>query len=945
MNLLLNGTWEYGDSGGSLGTCAVPGVPLDPARTQAVWLRRKVILPSQPLSRLLLLLKGARFRPQVYVNGDLVFQAEGGMCVTRCLFAHPACVPGAEITLEIRLCSLDDVPLEDASRIPEADHWRSNLSSCLWDDVVLCPVGDAAVTRIVPTVDEQGVKALVDVDASRPCRLIARLTDADDRCIAIAETTAAPGQAALFLPARLQPWSPENPSVYRLQVIADDGQIASEMTVSCGLSQFRVKEKAFRLNGEPIRLRGTSVVWHRFCRDPEGRYLAFDEGWFERSIVRRLKDMGANLLRFHLGAPMERLLDLCDRYGLCVQLEWLFFHGMKAGEESLVRQWRELLTLAACHPSVCILQLWNETEGPELDTAYRALARLDKEFPHAVISHRDVVHVHKYWWSLFENLNLSYDSADELPGAAMVDEFGGNYLDGALHTGGYPEAADSFERFLGRNHTAEERNELQALANARVGEYWRRLGAAGTATFCALSSPEDGNHHFLGRLQDGVPKRVWQECSALYAPRAASLEMWDRAFTPGETVTANVYLFNDTHESAVLHWQTAVVDEDGHACLGPVQAHQVPADSRLVVDASFTMPDHGRRACVQVRLLDAPCPVSQWPVRLHTFKPDPALQGKTFAMLSEDEELRAFALSLGMAETAAQPSVLLGNHAALTRMDTDAAFRAAVQQQMAAGTGLLLMQIGPRLLGEGYLDDRAMVRLDGDTKLDHAQSWRFRLPFGQVLRFDAQAEAESCCHPPEGRISFDGLQHGALQLGNGYRGGLVAPAVTMELEPADREGLIAQWVRRGAAPEMLACPDCTAYHLEGFYAFAEKPDQAAADALRERVRFLVSDAPSLEKRIHPEARMDVIPLGRLIAGASDEPAAQPEALAVCGRGLDHVAACALQPAKHSGVMVLSQLLTQGRLMKQFSEDGLYGARFDPEMAQLAQTLLCRAADC
>ena len=36
--------------------------------------------------------------------------------------------------------------------------------------------------------------------------------------------------------------------------------------------------------------------------------------------------------------------------------------------------------------------------------------------------------MHKYWWSLFENLGLFYDSYEQFPTAIMVDEFGGNYL-------------------------------------------------------------------------------------------------------------------------------------------------------------------------------------------------------------------------------------------------------------------------------------------------------------------------------------------------------------------------------------------------------------------------------------------------------------------------------------------------------------------------------------
>ncbi len=943
MALSLNGNWLYGDHNGLLGECTVPGLVLDPAQSHNVWLRRKVVLPAQPFNRLLLVLKGARFRPQVFVNGTRVSAAEGGMAFTRHLFAHPDCVPGAEIELEVRLCGLDEMPLTDASRIPEADHWRSNLSSCLWDDVLLYPIGEAAITRIVPHADPCGVTAIIDTDA--PCKLNVRLHDANGAKIGSVWCDAQAGQNEVRLPCKLNEWSPDTPSVYSLTAVTEDG--ISQMKVNCGLSEFRVKDPAFMLNDRPIRLRGTSVVWHRFCRDPEARTLAFDEGWFEDNIILRLKNAGANLLRFHLGAPMERMLDLCDRHGLCVQLEWLFFHGMKACEESLIIQWRELLTLAACHPCVSIIQLWNETEGPELETAMNALKVLDKEFPHAVIAHRDVVHVHKYWWSLFENLNLSYDSLADIPGAAMVDEFGGNYLDGDLNVGGYPEAELAFARFLGNDHTPEERDELQALANARVGEYWRRIGVAGYATFAALSSPEDGNHHFLGALKDGNPKSVWQACSALYAPIAACLELWDRAFEHGQTAQANVWLFNDTYQDAEIRWQTSVIDEDGVSVNGDVQCHKVAACSHLIVPVTFTLPHHGSRAVVQVAVLDELHPVSAWPVRLHHISVPESLKGQTFAMLSDEPELRAFALEYGMVEDENAPRVLLGGQDALAHMHTDAAFRTQLEKKMRSGSSMLLCEIGPRLLGEGYIEDRSQIRLDGNTLLECEQSWQYRLPFDLTVRFDALAEAESCCHPPMGLRKFDFLNRGALQLSNGYRGAINAPAVAMELESSDRQGILEQWKRRGAPEDMLLnCPDCTAYHLEGFYAFAETASQDTADALRERVRFLVADAPSLEKRIDPEAEIEVIQLGRLLSNAPVlSSVSAPQPLVVCGRDLNQVVVCEFKPEADCGKLIISQLLTGGRLMAAYSQPGLYGARRDPEMIQMMLSLLDRVLGC
>ena len=130
-----------------------------------LWFRRSVRLPQAPFARAFLLLGGARFCPSVYVNGDFCAQAQGGMGQLRLPLDHPACKPGAWISLEICLHSLQDVPPDDASRIPETDWWRTNIASCLWDDVSLCFTGEAAIVRVIPRCTQSLSEVDVTVDA------------------------------------------------------------------------------------------------------------------------------------------------------------------------------------------------------------------------------------------------------------------------------------------------------------------------------------------------------------------------------------------------------------------------------------------------------------------------------------------------------------------------------------------------------------------------------------------------------------------------------------------------------------------------------------------------------------------------------------------------------------------------------------------------------------
>ena len=68
--------------------------------------------------------------------------------------------PGSTIQLEVSLKSLKDIDIDDASRISEADWWRSNVSSCLWDDVVIRLHKGCRINRLITYPDMQTIRFL-----------------------------------------------------------------------------------------------------------------------------------------------------------------------------------------------------------------------------------------------------------------------------------------------------------------------------------------------------------------------------------------------------------------------------------------------------------------------------------------------------------------------------------------------------------------------------------------------------------------------------------------------------------------------------------------------------------------------------------------------------------------------------------------------------------------
>lgn len=940
-SILLNGLWDIGDNRAYSGQAAVPGIPRDPGEPQqgTLWLRREVTLPEKPFTRVFMTLQGARFCPTVYVNGVLCAKGNGGMAPVRLELVHPDCIPGQRITLEICLCSLLDMPADDASCIPGADQWRSNISSCLWDDVSLDFAGDASIDRVIPAMNCELLRADVSVNSTdrNGCQLCMLLKKNGRVIQKTPWEMHREEQVRLEMPLNgIEQWDIHRGEVYNLEIIARSGNVEASAEVNVAAREFALRDKRLYLNGHPITLRGTSVVWHRFCRDPEGRMLAFDRAWFKTAILDRLDSMGANFLRFHLGSPPEWIMDELDRRGICMQIEWSFFHGMHASEESLTEQWRAFFALIARHPCVCVAQLWNETTGDDLQRAHRVIEKLRAELPLPLLDDIDLLPLHKYWWSLFENLSLSYRSADELPLPAIADEFGGNYMDGEAVPGLYPEAADSFVRFLGADSTAEERLEHQALASGRIAEYWRILGVAGYANFCALGSRQDGNHLFLGPLRDNRPKPAWQACSAAYADCAACIELWDRAFVQGETVTAPLHFFRDCAGTAPLTARVEVLDEAGNIVSCDAYTMQPEPYGRADRLVSVVLPTYGERCTIRARMGAA---VSAWPVRLYQRVEKPSLRGKRVWVLGGDGELTAFARSVGMrlAEPGEPCDLIAGGSGAVRLLRENPDMNARVEAAVSAGAGLLLTQVGPRALGEGYLEGRS-VRADGLTATDE-QNWTESLPFGLTVNYHSLPEPESCCHrAPASEPYWKGLHRQALQVSNGYRGGLNAPAAGMTVEGLGREAYLRQWTSRGASPELFEHENAVAYSLCGFYAFAEEPNDAVCGRLRDHVRLLIEDAPSLQDSADPEAPIGVEEIAAVYR-ALPQRRSELHPIAVCGRTLERAAAFVLRLENVRGPIIISQLLTEGRLHADYAQPGMDGPHTDPEMVRLVLNMM------
>jgi beta-galactosidase len=957
----LDGTWEVGVGRAYERAAAVPGLAGDPMVIDEapIWYRTNVALPAGDWSCATLVLKGARFAPAVYVNGQELSRANGGMTWTHHLLRSPDVKPGNTVRLEVELASLKDVPPDDASCIPAADRWRTNVSSCLWDSVALRLHGDSRIRRIIPFVNLESVSATMRFEVEHlagpasDAEITFELLDQAGKVLREASVEANDPRGEVTLDVGgLEVWCPPNPTCYRVRAtLGRGGNVSDVDEFTLGLREFGTKDLKFRLNDAPCALRGGAVAWHRFTRDPEARELAWNAEWFEANVVKRLRGLGANAIRFQLGTPPESWLDVCDRNGIIVQAEWPFFHEVVASRDSLKEQWRAWLDLCARHPCVCLYHFWSEAPDAQAKLALEVIEELSAEYPKLTVSHRDVTHVHKYWWSLFENLGLYYDSAEQFDRPIMVDEFGGNYLDGQADVGGYKTLTGSFLRFLGRDHDEDARLRHQAESMERVAEYWRRLGAAGIVPTCVLGSPEDGNHWFLGDLTEGNPKPLWDSMGAAWGAASCSLDVWDRNFEPGKGVTFPVHFFNDADERQELRAKVNVGGWDGYGVFTNVVDLICPLGPGASMEQYVTLRTPPKEGIYRfVATLQSPArPEGEWPLmsswrfRIHTVKPL-KMAGFLGGVADEEAEIRQFLKDNGLGRrdlTSEDADVVIIGPNTWPQVLEDADLRKHMGRMIEQGKSVLMMDAGPQLLGPGYAT--GLVPPRGPARVEAPIVEEVELFRGVRLRFHEVAEPESCIHPPEVEDSlWDRVPPEGGCIWNGMRGGIVVPAVDMEVSGLSPESYLELWKGRGALPELIRSPHYYAFEFGGFYAFGVEDDPEVKRELAERVRLIRDDDASLRNIVDVEAPVRVIDLAEGYRQSLGGRATGFTPLAVAGKNLMRTPVVQIDFESGMGRLVISQLLMQGRIAKGFGTQGFYGVRYDPVAVQFALNLVRRA---
>jgi hypothetical protein len=322
----LNGLWEYAirPQGTQVkewdGHILVPfplesalsGVKKSLSPEQLLWYRRTFTVPNLKGKHLLLHFGAVDWRTDVWVNGKSMGRHEGGY--DPFTFDITAALKGKgeeEIVVAV-WDPTDSGPQPRGKQVLNPNSIWYTAVSGIWQTVWLEPVPEHYISELTMTPD---------IDGNR-LRLTAHATSAGefDVRIALAGKTVGQGTGQLNQPldvlvSDVEPWSPDSPTLYDVEVNLSEGDTVAGYF---GMRKVEIRKdlagfNRIFLNGSPTFSIGPlDQGWW-----PDGLYTAPTDAAL-RSDIDTLKRMGFNMCRKHVKVEPARYYYWCDKLGFMV---------------------------------------------------------------------------------------------------------------------------------------------------------------------------------------------------------------------------------------------------------------------------------------------------------------------------------------------------------------------------------------------------------------------------------------------------------------------------------------------------------------------------------------------------------------------------------------------------------------------------------------------------
>jgi len=403
---------------------------------------------------------------------------------------------------------------------------------------------------------------------------------------------------------------------------------SDEKVVTFGMRDFEAIERTFRLNGERSVLLGSTITLNRFFEDNDRGGLPWDREWVKKMFIDIPKSLGWNGFRICIGLLPDFWYDLADEYGIMLQNEYPMWN-LRGRDIQYKKEYTDWVWSDGNHPSIVIWDAMNEQKQdyignvviPELkeldptriwDAGYMTSGDLE-------VNEMDEIHWYPLghgWWHTddavqqrrdvfrFGNLNSKthgLGAASFRRSPMILNEYGWLWLnrDGihsAIRTEGnfvskdvtpstmnyeYYEpdgtqlysGRDTYDYFLGKDATPEERRDFQAYLTAIEGETLRSARIfSGMFSFVYLT--DNGGYTgdwFINDIKDLEPSPSLLMQYHTHSPYAVFIDLEDGRYLkdplhhlPGSLLSLNLIGVNDSNEKQHGLAEVKIMNHEGN---------------------------------------------------------------------------------------------------------------------------------------------------------------------------------------------------------------------------------------------------------------------------------------------------------------------------------------------------------------------------------------------
>jgi len=350
----------------------------------AWYFRTIAVAPPRSGQRTTLRFEAVNYRAEVYVDGTLAGQHEGGYTPFEVDLAEALSTPPRRsegYLLAVRVLDPPERGRADGLSLADVPHGREHLGTNfggIWQSVSLRVEPAARVANVFVQPHAQPRRLEVQALFEGPLaglRTVHRVLAPDSEEPLISSQPAMPGDSPVWLdlPESVRLWAPEDPALYRLRtaLVRGDGTEVDRVETRFGVRQFEARDGRFVLNGRPMALRMVALE----CVYPLSLVRPPSADVVEQDLA-SVRALGFNAVRV-IGrpAPVE-LLDAADRLGVLVEEEPPLseISDPERAAEHYRREVTELVSRDRNHPSVVLWSLMRA--GPDEHALLGGLAAL-----------------------------------------------------------------------------------------------------------------------------------------------------------------------------------------------------------------------------------------------------------------------------------------------------------------------------------------------------------------------------------------------------------------------------------------------------------------------------------------------------------------------------------------------------------------------------------------